>query len=52
MGEIKGDSMWVRSKERVGVWVGTRRKEHHPRRKEKRVKTVKHKLKWEQIVAG
>ena len=25
MGEIKGDSKWVRSKERVGVWVGTRR---------------------------
>ena len=25
MGEIKGDSKWVRSKERVGVCVGTRR---------------------------
>jgi len=25
VGEIKGDSMWVRSKGRVGVWVGTRR---------------------------
>jgi hypothetical protein len=25
VGEIKGDSMYVRSKGRVGVWVGIRR---------------------------
>ena len=46
MGEIKGDSMWVRSKERVGVFrVGIRRWEAY---KEKRGINTKERL-WGNI---